>query len=290
MQPSAQPLVSVVVPAFNAARYVEAALRSVLAQDYRHLEVFVVDDGSSDDTVARAGAVARMDDRVQVVSLERNSGCPAVARNAVLARARGELVAFLDADDLWTPRKLSEQVAALSARSDLAFVYSMLVAFGAVKPLQVEYGVKPLPFRAAVTREALVRENTIGCSSVLARLAAVRAVGGFDEDPGLAAVEDYDLWLRLGGHGGIGFLPRVHGYYRIHPSSLSRSSEMSRRTHFLFEKRAIAIDQRRQVPRRGLMRQTARAVVHTAVIARAGLAHVAMAVGLNAGPEAALRA
>jgi len=101
------PEVSVVIPAYNAGRTITAALASVFAQTYRDFEVIVVDDGSTDDTPRRLADWA--DYRVVVVR-QPNSG-PAHARNEAIARARGRLVAFLDADDIWLPRKLERQVA-----------------------------------------------------------------------------------------------------------------------------------------------------------------------------------
>ena len=265
------PLVSVVIPAFNAGRFIEATLRSVLSQCYRNLEVIVVDDGSADDTVLRVTAAARADGRVRLIQLPRNSGCPAVGRNRGLAEAVGDLVAFLDADDLWTGRKLSEQVSAMVRQPDLTLVYSMFVSFGAVRILGVEYGVKPLPFRAALNSAALELENTIPCSSVLARVEAVRAAGGFDEDPKLAAVEDYDLWLRLSRNGRIGFIRRIHGFYRVHPQGISRNADMIERARYLLDKRgvskAVAARRRHQMPER-----FARTTLHSLVIASAKVA------------------
>lgn len=265
------PLVSVIIPAFNAGRFIEATLRSVLSQRYRNLEALVVDDGSVDDTVLRVTATARADERVRLIQLARNSGCPAVARNRGLAEAAGNLVAFLDADDLWTGRKLSDQVSAMLHQPDLTLVYSMFMSFGAVRVLGVEYGVKPLPFRVALNSAALELENTIPCSSVIARVDAVRAAGGFDEDPKLAAVEDYDLWLRLSRNGRIGFIRRIHGFYRVHPQGISRTADMSERARYLLDKRGVRkpAASRRHPP---VPERLARATVHSLVIASVKIA------------------
>jgi glycosyltransferase involved in cell wall biosynthesis len=102
---SSAPLVSVVMPVYNGARYLRQALESALTQTYRPLEIVVVDDGSTDDTPA---LLAEFGDKIRSIR-QQNSGS-AAARNAALRAARGELIAFLDADDLWLPRKLAVQV------------------------------------------------------------------------------------------------------------------------------------------------------------------------------------
>src|SRR5262245_30132400 len=109
------PLVSVVIPAYNCARFIGEALDSVFAQDYPELEVVVVDDGSTDDTCA---VVEGYGDRVKLIR-QRNAGA-AVARNEGMRRASGEYVAFLDSDDLWLPGKLRLQIDHLESHRDVA--------------------------------------------------------------------------------------------------------------------------------------------------------------------------
>lgn len=255
------PLVSVVVGAFNAGPFIESTLRSVLNQEYSNLEVLVIDDRSTDDTCARVTDIARMDSRVRLFAQPVNSGRPAVPRNQGIKEARGELVAFLDADDLWTRWKLLDQVRAMAANPDLVLVYSMFESIGDVTRLSTQYGVKPLPFQPALTRTSLERDNAVTCSSALSRLPVVRELGGFDEDPRLSAVEDYDLWLRLSGRGPIGFIPRIHGFYRVHASGISRTVHSSSLVPYLFEKRAITTVTR-GTPERSLPGKWARFAVH----------------------------
>jgi glycosyltransferase involved in cell wall biosynthesis len=121
---STRPTVSVVIPAFEAERYVGAAIESVLAQGYEPLEIVVVDDGSTDGTAA---AVARYGDRVHHHAQE-HAGIGA-ARNRGVALARGDLIAFLDADDLWAPNKLARQTAALAADPALDLVFGHVLQF-----------------------------------------------------------------------------------------------------------------------------------------------------------------
>jgi glycosyltransferase involved in cell wall biosynthesis len=262
------PRVTVVVPAFNAAGFIEAALQSVRSQRYQDFEVIVVDDKSADDTVARVERIAGIDSRVSLMRHDTNSGRPAVARNTGIAAARGEFIAFLDADDVWLPWKLQDQVTILSRHGDLVLVYSMFQSIGRLRRSDIAYGVKPLPFRAAVSRADLERENVIPCSSVVVRKDAVDAAGGFDVDPQLAAVEDYDLWLRLSARGGIGLIPRIHGLYRADAEGISGRTDMPSRVRYLMRKRGI--DAATYVQRsRGRAGRLFRGVVHDAVIAAA---------------------
>ncbi|HRF08147.1 MAG TPA: glycosyltransferase family A protein, partial [Xanthobacteraceae bacterium] len=113
--PAGRNLISVIVPAYNAGRYIGRCLASAGGQTYRDIEVIVVDDGSTDDTVERVREAMVADPRVHLVQTDR--GGVSRARNLAIARARGDLIAPLDADDLWTRDKLERQLALLSKAS-----------------------------------------------------------------------------------------------------------------------------------------------------------------------------
>ena len=166
------------------------ALASALAQQDVELEVVVVDDRSSDDTGARVAAIA--DSRLRVVA-NTGAGGAASARNTGIAVARGEWVAFLDDDDLWSPRKLRAQLDAVGAAG---WSYTgALVVDAALRPIDV------LPLAAPDgLAEALRHGNVVGGggSTVMVRTTVLNELGGFD--PALFYVEDWDLWLRLAEH------------------------------------------------------------------------------------------
>ncbi|MFO7573290.1 MAG: glycosyltransferase family 2 protein [Gaiellaceae bacterium] len=184
------PEVSVVIPTRDRWELLSrTALRSALGQEDVEHEVIVVDDGSSDGTAER---LAELDEpRLRVVRHEQGKGV-AQARNAGIAAARGEWVAFLDDDDLWSPRKLRLQIDAAQAASAV-FVFAGSVWVD--DELRFLHG-HALPDPAALA-PALLRWNVVwgGCSNVIARTDLLRELGGFDEE--LFQLSDWDLWIRL---------------------------------------------------------------------------------------------
>jgi len=211
---AAQPLVSVVVPVFAGERFVGDALDSVAAQTYPHVETIVVDDGSPDDSVE----VASSRSGVRVLR-ERHRGV-AAARNAGLAAARGELVAFLDQDDLWRPSKLALQVALLSEHRDLD------VALCHVEMILVDGTARP-PWLTWLT----ARQPGYLPSAWLVRRAAFDRVGLFDSSFELACDAD---WLARAKDAGLarGMLADTLVSWRIHDSNGSYDQATMRRETF----------------------------------------------------------
>lgn len=188
-------IVSVIIPAYNAAWCVCRAVDSVLAQDFRDYELIVVDDGSTDDTAA---VLAAYGDALRVVG--KPNGGLSSARNAGINVARGEYVAFLDADDWWLPTKLSRQVAFMEARPELLFCSTTTM-------VQTPEGRRLADWRCGRSdRPALecifaLNAHVAGSgSAVLARREAFARAGGFDES--LRSLEDIDMWMRLAALGG----------------------------------------------------------------------------------------
>ena len=158
-EPGVPTLVSCIVPAYNAERWLGDALESILAQTYQPLEILVVDDGSTDGT---PDVVASFGERI--VGLRQPNAGPASALNRGLGASRGELVAFLDADDLWPPRKLELQAARLSAAPELAACYGLVQNFWTddvkieAEALRGHRILSPLP--GLVTGTLLARRST----------------------------------------------------------------------------------------------------------------------------------
>jgi glycosyltransferase involved in cell wall biosynthesis len=202
--------VTVIVPTFNRAALLRRTLASVLAQTVAPLEVLVADDGSTDDTPALLREFAP---RVVHLALPHR-GMPAPARNAALARARGDWVAFVDDDDLWHADKLERQLALAAADAALVCSNAELIDGADAPRGGCLHESHPLAKESDPLR-ALIGGNFVVCSSVLARTALLRAAGGFCEDPAVRGTEDYDLWLRCALRGPIRYehAPRVR--YRV---------------------------------------------------------------------------
>lgn len=253
------PLVSVVIPAYNSAAYIGETLESLIRQSFKDWESIVINDCSDDQTVA---VVERFrDQRIRLVNFSSRR-IVAASRNEGIRRSKGKYVAFLDSDDLWTPDKLADQVRAMESDPGLVLIYSVAKLFGHTSPLSCDYGITPRPSAAALDRQTLLRKNVICCSSVLARVALVREVGGFDEDPVLRAVEDYDLWLRMADRGILGFLPTIHVLYRIHPAGISRDPDaMADKVRYLLHKHGYTPSCHQFREERGLVYRVGRAIV-----------------------------
>ncbi|HEX8148862.1 MAG TPA: glycosyltransferase [Pyrinomonadaceae bacterium] len=184
------------MPAYNAGRYIAESVESVRGQTFQDWELVVVDDGSSDDTGEVARRLAAADARVRYV--RRPNGGQAAARNTGLAEARGRLVAFLDADDLWLPEKLALQIAVMEEKGvDLVYTDGYIFSEDGAVPAEERFHILPGEARGVEMFRTLFTSNRIGTLSVLVKRSALDAVGLFDEDRAYQNSEDYDLWLRL---------------------------------------------------------------------------------------------
>ena len=165
------PLVSVVMPLYNAEAYAERAIRSVMAQTMEDWELIVIDDGSSDASVSIAQALAAEDPRIRVEKNEKNMGVSRT-RNRGIERSAGEYIALLDSDDVWYPEKLERQLARI-AEEKADFCYSSYAIIGADgNKVKGDYLVPE-----TVSFEALLRENVFCCSSMIGRAEIFKKIG-----------------------------------------------------------------------------------------------------------------
>ena len=228
---SPTPLVTVVIPVYNGAEYIERTLRSVLQQTYENIEVLVVNDGSTDRTAEIVAGMARNDSRVKVFHQE-NQGV-AAARNRGIHESRGELIGFIDADDLWHPENLDEQVACFqSSGASVGLVYSW--------SFDIDQEDRPLGTFSAATIEGFVCKTLMchyfignGSASLIGR-DCLTAVGGYD--CGLRAqsaqgCEDVDLALRIAERYEFRAVPRFLVAYRKHIGSISADYDHMARSH-----------------------------------------------------------
>jgi glycosyltransferase involved in cell wall biosynthesis len=197
---AATPLVTVILPAFNSEATIAQALDSIAAQDYPRLQVLVIDDGSADGTVAAVRRI--MPDATVLQQANRGAGA---ARNLGLQEAKGELIAFLDADDCWFPGKLRAQVSALARRPEAGFCYtSWHVGPAAPDGSALESLARAEswpdaeacdPALSGWIYHELLLDVVIHTSTLLLRRELASAVGRFDES--LKRGQDFDYWLRM---------------------------------------------------------------------------------------------
>ncbi len=230
--PHAPPVISVVVPCFNTAPYLPATLKSVEEQTFQDFEVLLVDDGSSDDTLAVLHAWAATDPRFKVIALARNQGIVA-ARDAALAVARGEYVALLDSDDVWTPDALAQRLAVARRypsadviATDFAWFEDELPATPVGRIGLGPSGARLFASAFATGEPVLLTEpfETVASlhfawvAATLVRRAAMTAIGNFE--PTVKTSEDTLLWLRLAQRGAFVFMPQITAYYRQRAGSI----------------------------------------------------------------------
>jgi glycosyltransferase involved in cell wall biosynthesis len=210
------PAVTVVIPAYDAARYIGEALDSVKAQTVSDYEVIVVNDGSNDrDELERV----LHSHPLSIIYLSQENRGVSAARNAAIEIGKGAFYAQLDADDQWTPDYLEVQLRILSDNPNVAVVYPNATIIGDGSHAGLEF-MKISPSEGDVNFETLVRQKCVVMTSVTARMNVIREAGMFDES--LRSCEDFDLWLRIVKNGGrIIYHRRPLVRYRRHRSSLS---------------------------------------------------------------------
>jgi teichuronic acid biosynthesis glycosyltransferase TuaG len=210
------PLVSIISPAFNSTAYLSETVRSALEQTYSNLELLIVDDESTDGTIELARQWMTVDPRVKAWTIPH--GGPSMARNAAIARARGEFFALLDSDDIWKPNFLEEQVRLLTSGRNISIVTANAINHGGgfdgrpLWPVTTEAG--ELGLLDIITHEDSVCIMTAFHRDVPGRL------GGFDAR--FDGNEDYHFWLRATAAGfRILRNPTPLGFYRRRPNSVS---------------------------------------------------------------------
>lgn len=214
-------LISIIMPAYNAERYIAESIQSVIDQTYSDWELLVVDDGSTDSTAQIVGGLLAANPKIKYI-FQQNGG-QASARNTGLRKAKGELVAFLDSDDLWLPDKLAKQVAVLeNMQADV--VYSDGYIFGDDKAGSDKFTIVPGKTTGAQMFKLLFAFPSIPTLTVLAKKRVLEAVGFFQENRAYQNCEDYDLWLRLAKADAVFYgIAEKLVKYRRHPQSMTHT-------------------------------------------------------------------
>ena len=209
------PAVSIVIPAYNAARYMRQTLDSIQAQTFTDYEVIVVNDGSSDreqlETILR-------EHPLKIIYLSQENRGVSAARNAAIKIARGTYYAQLDADDQWKPDYLAVQLGILASDPSISLVYPNALIISDSSDANLEF-MKACPSEGEVTFESLIEQTCIVMTCVTARMEAIKNAGMFDEL--CRSCEDFDLWLRIAKQGRIIYHRQILALYRRHENSLS---------------------------------------------------------------------
>lgn len=240
---------SAIIPAYNCARYLAEAIASALAQDSVDLEVVVVDDGSTDDTQS---ILASFGDRIRTLRQE-NRGLPA-ARNTGILASRGELIAFLDADDTWERDKSRKQLAYLEANPACGLVFCDVFRMDeSGRRIAPVLGDKAKEVPTGRCLERLFLGNFVLVPGVVVRRDVLERAGPFDES--LRSVEDYDMWLRIAAIAEVGIVPEPLASWRERAGQMSRSRDRVLEYEALVLERAL---QRMPALRRSLGSQVRR--------------------------------
>lgn len=209
-----KPLISIVIPTYNHARFLKLAIKSVLEQTCKDWELIIVNNYSDDNTIE---VVNTFDDpRIKLINF-KNHGIIAAGRNKGISISSGEYIAFLDSDDVWYPDKLKECIELLNQGFDLVCHGEYWVK--KYNKRKIIYG----PEKRALYRSLLFDGNCISTSATVVRKNALDKVDSFCESPDLVTAEDYDLWMKLSKSGAkIGFIKTILGEYRIHSTNQSK--------------------------------------------------------------------
>ncbi|WNZ25178.1 glycosyltransferase [Leptolyngbya sp. NK1-12] len=209
------PLVSVLLPVYNAERYLGPAIESILTQTFTDFELLITDDGSSDRSLEILQSYAAQDTRIRLLSRE-NKGL-IYTLNEMLEQANGEFLARMDADDIATPDRLALQVQFLRQHPEVVCVGG---AFDLIDPQGRTVQWIPMPeHNDEIQQMLLIGRTIINHPCALMRRSALQQIGGYDPD--MKTVEDLDMLLRLGEIGQLANLPDVVLKYRFHPNSVS---------------------------------------------------------------------
>lgn len=244
---------SVIIPCYNAQRFLGHAIDSALAQTIPATEIIVIDDGSTDESRNIAEAYGE-----SVIVISERVGGAGPARNLAARRARGEWLAFLDADDVWLPSKLERQFASMPAdavmsctdRYNVGDLDGLPAVQGSVQPLR----------DGDVFEYLLLHGNFITTSSVLLQRNVFMEIGGFPQERELAVAEDWDLWMHVLARHTLHVCSEPLVEYRLHTGGASRRLAQVMRARERVVQRALATPRGRELPL--LTRQRIWAEIH----------------------------
>lgn len=214
------PRVSVIIPTYNREAFIGEAIKSVLDQSYKDFEVIVVDDGSTDRTSLE---VEKFGSKVKYIHQPNSER--AVARNKGVENSSGELIAFLDSDDVWAPAKLEEQIKILDNDSEIIMTYGQSLRIDQ-KSNKIKPAKRQLEGYSGNVFESLLMRNFVGSPTPLVRREQFTETRGFETK--YIPYEDWELWLRLSLKGKFHFIEKPLAFYRVHPGQSLKSATAQR--------------------------------------------------------------
>jgi glycosyltransferase involved in cell wall biosynthesis len=213
------PLISVLLPVFNAEKYLGAAISSILNQTYSSFELLAINDGSTDGSLAILQAYRASDSRIKIISRE-NRGLIATL-NEGIQLAKGEIIARMDADDIAMPDRLELQLEALNKHPEIICVGGQVEL---IDESDRKIGLLKQPLTHQKIENAHLNGHTSICHpAAIFYKAAVVDVGGYCSR--FPSAEDFDLWLRLGERGELANIPNMAIQYRLHSNSVSEKNQ-----------------------------------------------------------------
>lgn len=225
MDPSKEELfVSIIMPAYNVEKYIAASIESVMNQTFKNWELIIIDDGSTDGTATVIHSFIALDNRIKY--LYQENARQAKARNNGILHAKGNLLAFLDSDDLWLPTKLEKSLQFFDLNKyDLLFTNSYISSDANIDVSSTSYETMHVTAQEYLNRSAIplfLSYNRIPTLTVILKKEVMEKVGFFDEKS--VPIEDYDLWLRLL-ISGCNFVAIAEplSIYRVHSASSTAS-------------------------------------------------------------------
>lgn len=179
-------LVSIITPSYNCERFIAKTIESVLAQTYKNWEMIIIDDCSPDNSNKIIEEYIKKDNRIKLIKLKKNSG-PAIARNRGIEEAKGRYIAFLDADDLWYPKKLEQQIVFMD-ENDLSFTYS---SYNLIDEEGNDLGF--FKTKEKITYREMLKTCSVGCLTAIYDTEKLGKV----YMPNILKRQDYGLWLKI---------------------------------------------------------------------------------------------
>ena len=219
-------LISIIIPLFNSEKYINDTIQSVISQTYKNWELLIIDDCSTDNSKNIVRKILKIDNRIQLIELNKNSKGPAIPRNIGVRKSSGEWVCFLDSDDTWDPNKLHVCHNYISLNVDFIYHDMRVVA-------ENDYSVKQKilssrQLKQPVLIDLLINDNAIINSSVFVRKELFMGIGGINESKKIVASEDYNTWLRIAKiTDNFLYIPKGLGSYFVHSSGASNKDMYS---------------------------------------------------------------